>query len=177
VVGTASFHLGKKATETASHRWTVYLRSLDDEDISHFLKKVVFHLHNSFQNPLREMTLPPYEVTEQGWGEFEIIVELHFADDSMEGPVTIVHKLKLYAEDGTITKKAVVHEQYEELVFSQPVLAFQQRVANQVSMPAPPYSTAHHFSSFPSDAEAKRYHQVRMKVANIRANLQRQLEA
>jgi len=38
--------------------------------------QVVFHLHNSFQNPLREMTLPPYEVTEQGWGEFEIIVEV-----------------------------------------------------------------------------------------------------
>ena len=108
--------------------------------------------------------------------------------------MTIVHKLKLYAEDGSITKKAVrpnplpliyksdqyrttfafhsmlknllvwdrisggprvsrvhfldflaflpmhfswqvVHEQYEELIFSQPVLAFQQRVANQVSPP------------------------------------------
>jgi len=37
--------------------------------------------------------------------------------------------------------RQVVHEQYEELVFSQPVLAFQQRVANQVT-PSPPTTVA-----------------------------------
>ena len=36
-----------------------------------------------------------------------MLLQLHFADDSLEPPVTIVHKLKLYAEDGSITKKAV----------------------------------------------------------------------
>ena len=30
----------QQATEYASHRWTVYLRSLDNEDLSHIFSKV-----------------------------------------------------------------------------------------------------------------------------------------
>ena len=40
------------------------------------------------------------------WADMQLL-QLHFMDDSLEPPVTIVHKLKLYAEDGSITKKAV----------------------------------------------------------------------
>ena len=36
--------------------------------------QVVFQLHPSFDNPMREYTHPPYELTETGWGEFEIAV-------------------------------------------------------------------------------------------------------
>lgn len=36
--------------------------------------QVVFQLHSSFQNPTREIMQPPYELTEHGWGEFEIVV-------------------------------------------------------------------------------------------------------
>ena len=35
---------------------------------------MVFQLHPSFDNPMREYTHPPYEITETGWGEFEIAV-------------------------------------------------------------------------------------------------------
>lgn len=35
-------------------------------------------LHESFQNPKRDVEVPPYELTEVGWGEFDIIVVLHF---------------------------------------------------------------------------------------------------
>lgn len=35
-------------------------------------------LHESFQNPERDVAAPPYELTEVGWGEFDIIVRLHF---------------------------------------------------------------------------------------------------
>ena len=38
--------------------------------------QVVFTLHASFANPTRELAEPPYEVTEHGWGEFEIVVEV-----------------------------------------------------------------------------------------------------
>ena len=38
--------------------------------------QVVFTLHSSFANPTRELSEPPYEVTEHGWGEFEIVVEV-----------------------------------------------------------------------------------------------------
>ena len=36
--------------------------------------QVVFRLHESFQSPIRELTVPPYELTEVGWGEFDIAV-------------------------------------------------------------------------------------------------------
>ena len=35
-------------------------------------------LHESFPNPKRDVEVPPYELTEVGWGEFDIIVTVHF---------------------------------------------------------------------------------------------------
>ena len=39
-VGTVSFWLGKKADEYHSHKWTVYVRSPVNEDLSPLVKKV-----------------------------------------------------------------------------------------------------------------------------------------
>ena len=39
-VGTVSFWLGKKADEYHSHKWTVYVRSPVNEDLSPVVKKV-----------------------------------------------------------------------------------------------------------------------------------------
>jgi YEATS domain-containing protein 4 len=39
---------------------------------------VTFVLHESFQNPKRDHVSPPYELTEVGWGEFDIVVTVHF---------------------------------------------------------------------------------------------------
>lgn len=40
-----------------SHIWTVYLRGRDDEDISYFIDKVEFKLHESFAAPVRGIHL------------------------------------------------------------------------------------------------------------------------
>lgn len=37
-----------------------------------FAQQVVFKLHDSFPNPVRVIDKPPFELTETGWGEFEI---------------------------------------------------------------------------------------------------------
>ena len=94
-----------QATETQSHKWYLYLRGLNNEDIGHIVKKVspnahveiaylphmchqgagadgivviamqaVFNLHPTFPNPQREVTAPPFEIEEHGWGEFEVNV-------------------------------------------------------------------------------------------------------
>ena len=70
--GTCAYYLGKKADEYHSHKWTVYLREPEHGDLSHVISKVVFNLHPSFKEPVRTLEKPPYEVTETGWGEFEI---------------------------------------------------------------------------------------------------------
>jgi YEATS family len=85
VHGSVAFYLGKKAenkNEFQSHQWTLYLRGPNNEDLSHCIEKVVFQLHPSFAQPIREYTQPPYEVTEKGWGEFDAQIRIHWKDPS-----------------------------------------------------------------------------------------------
>ena len=93
--GTCAYWLGKKADEYHSHKWTVYLRGPEHEDLSHAIQKVVFNLHPSFKEPVRVLEKPPYEVTETGWGEFEIGITVHFAEDAGEKPLDLFAPLKL----------------------------------------------------------------------------------
>ncbi|CAH7672807.1 yeats family-domain-containing protein, partial [Phakopsora pachyrhizi] len=89
-------------------RWTVALRSATspppDSDIlkqrsikgdiigvadnlSHFIKKVSFKIHNSYPNPLRMIDRAPYEINETGWGEFLIYIKMYFVSESGEKPL------------------------------------------------------------------------------------------
>jgi len=72
VYGNISFWLGKKADTTASHKWICYVRGLDNQDLGAIISKVVFVLHPSFTNNVREVNQHPFEIHEVGWGEFEI---------------------------------------------------------------------------------------------------------
>ncbi|CAL5225477.1 g8299 [Coccomyxa viridis] len=180
VVGTCAFYLGKKATETQSHKWYLYLRGLNNEDIGHIVKKAVFNLHPTFPNPQREVTAPPFEIEEHGWGEFEVNVVLHFADDSQEQPIEIYHKLKLYDEadpNNPSAKKPVLNEQYEELIFSEPVQSFFNRVTNyrpgQVHNPS---GITAHFRHYAPDEDMQRLTAARQRVAVMSASVHRQAE-
>eukprot|EP00268_Persea_americana_P016625 TRINITY_DN1787_c1_g1_i3.p1 TRINITY_DN1787_c1_g1~~TRINITY_DN1787_c1_g1_i3.p1 ORF type:complete len:277 (+),score=54.70 TRINITY_DN1787_c1_g1_i3:398-1228(+) len=131
--GTISFWLGKKASEYQSHKWTVYVRGATNEDLSAVIKRVVFHLHPSFNNPTRVIESAPFELSESGWGEFEIAITLVFHSDVSDKQLDLYHHLKLYPEDesGTqSTKKPVVVESYDEIVFSEPTEAFFARIQN-----------------------------------------------
>jgi hypothetical protein len=128
IYGNVAQHLGKKADETKTHKWTCYVRGLNaNEDLS-YIKKVVFELHESFTNPIREVLEGPWELSEEGWGEFEIKIRIHF-QDTQEKPIVLSHLLCLYAKSTDPTfvanlKKAVVDERYEELIFVNPRPAF-----------------------------------------------------
>lgn len=58
--------------------FAVYVRGPNHEDLSLILDKVVFSLHPSFAQPVRELTEPPFAVSEMGWGEFEASIRLFF---------------------------------------------------------------------------------------------------
>jgi YEATS domain-containing protein 4 len=45
-----------------THSWTVFVKGVDDTDITYWLKKVQFKLHESIPNPLRS-TPPSFCVT------------------------------------------------------------------------------------------------------------------
>lgn len=77
VYGNIAFPLGKKAEEGRTHRWICYVRGVQNEDLSYMIKKVIFSLHPSFPNPKRVVEKFPFEVQEEGWGEFEIAIKVH----------------------------------------------------------------------------------------------------
>ncbi|EGG14264.1 hypothetical protein DFA_12034 [Cavenderia fasciculata] len=123
VVGSISHWLGKKADgHTHTHKWTAYLRGLNNEDLP-FIKKVVFHLHASFKNPNRTVEVPPYEMSETGWGEFDLGVTIYFTDPN-EKPLDLFHLLRLHPPDGIKTKQPVVSETLDVVVFHDPTEAF-----------------------------------------------------
>ncbi|KAL6526025.1 Transcription initiation factor TFIID subunit 14b [Orobanche hederae] len=140
VYGNIAFWLGKKASEYQSHKWTVYVRSATNEDLGVAIKRAVFQLHSSFNNPTRVVDDPPFEVSESGWGEFEIAITLHFHSDVCDKPLHLYHHLKLYPEEesGPLSiKKPVVVESYNEIVLSEPSEAFFARVQNHPAVIVP----------------------------------------
>lgn len=140
VYGTMAFYLGKKANELQSHKWTVYVRGATNEDLGVVIKQVVFQLHPSFDNPIRVVESPPFELSECGWGEFEICISILFHDDVCDKHVDLLHLLKLYpdAESGPqSTKKPVVVETYNEIVFPDPSETFLARVLNHPAVYVP----------------------------------------
>jgi YEATS domain-containing protein 4 len=59
VHGSHAVWQGPRGRETRSHRWWLYLRPLDNVDISHFIKCVEFVLHESFDPAVRS-TFPAF---------------------------------------------------------------------------------------------------------------------
>ncbi|WJZ83310.1 hypothetical protein VitviT2T_003002 [Vitis vinifera] len=140
VYGNIAFWLGKKASEYQSHKWTVYVRSPTNEDLGVVIKRAVFQLHSSFNNPTRVVESPPFELSEAGWGEFEIAITLYFQSDVCDKPLNLYHHLKLYPEDESgpmSAKKPVVVESYDEIVFSEPSEGFFARVQNHPAVIVP----------------------------------------
>ena len=122
-----------------THRWRIFVRGIpisnsagqqqQSTDISHWLRKVQFKLHDTYANSVRMIESPPFEVEETGWGEFEIAIKFYFVPESGEKPQQLWHALKLHPYMGDIEKqkaeKAMVKSVcYEEVVFSEPVEAF-----------------------------------------------------
>jgi YEATS domain-containing protein 4 len=177
VIGTVAISLGKKATETETHKWTLYVRSADNTDLTDVVAKVVFHLHPTFHNPDRELAAPPYELTETGWGEFEVSADVHFVATAGAPPVELVHRLRLYSDaDPTgASRKPVVSETYDEVVFTEPRLEFWDAVKQRARPPAATTAASAHFLTHSPDAEYKRIGAARQRVAQVKAAVIKQL--
>lgn len=109
VTGTVAFYLGKKADEFNTHQWTLYLRGPNNEDLSAVISKVVFQLHASFAQPVRELTEGPYEVTERGWGEFEAQIRIVWKDSSEQATVVRDRLTTYYVTSTTQNCLSFIH--------------------------------------------------------------------
>jgi len=117
----------KRESDGHTHEWSIYVKPYTNEDMSAYVKKVQFRLHDSYANCNRLVSNPPYEVSETGWGEFEVQIKIHFHDSASEKPVIMYHVLKLFhgqsgSESSNMVqgRKTVVSEFYDELVFQDP---------------------------------------------------------
>lgn len=155
VYGSLAFWLGRKADEFHTHKWTLFVRGPHGEDLGYFVEKVVFKLHPSFAQPVREITKPPFEVSEKGWGEFECHIRIHFKDLT-EKPLEVAHIVKLY--DGTTPQAAnqpVVSEFYDEVVFTDPRTEFHAELMNATKQPMEPHPLNAHFTTFEDAPEVE----------------------
>jgi YEATS domain-containing protein 4 len=147
----------KKPEQENTHSWTVYFRGLNNEDISYYVSKVEFILHESFPNPTRIIEKWPFEISEYGWGEFEIQIKVHFIDP-LEKILTLQHFLRLYPleDDQTVAittnlvphpnpnKATIVMEHYDEIVFQDPTFVMVAALTDPVSE-----ATSLHIPKFP----------------------------
>jgi len=98
-------------------------------DISTWLKKVVFVLHETFPNPVRNVEGPPFELQETGYGGFFIVVKLYFQPLASEKQQQRQHYLQLepYGDEATIAKQTadnlVRSEIVEFIEFNEPTEA------------------------------------------------------
>ncbi|GAA6022931.1 hypothetical protein JCM10207_006868 [Rhodosporidiobolus poonsookiae] len=165
----------EKAGTDHTHRWTVGVRSAASppyanphpnqqiggaDDLSYMIKKVTFKLYETYKNPLRSIEQPPFEVTETGWGEFDIVIKVFFVPESNEKPLTFNHHLKLHPwpvdpilyhqptpVDGDQPAEppqypapvlSPVHSwQYEEIVFTEPTELFYTALLENRPSPLP----------------------------------------
>lgn len=71
------------------------------------------------------MRAPPFQVSETGWGEFGIDVEVHLRDPAVP-PLRFTHMLKLHGAEGALLgaptaaqlERPVLSEHYDEVVFN-----------------------------------------------------------
>lgn len=176
VYGNIARYFGKKREEDGhTHQWTVYVKPYKNEDMSSYVKKVHFKLHESYANQNRVVTKPPYEVTETGWGEFEIVIKIFF-QDPIERPVTIYHILKLFQSEADIMlgKKHLVSEHYDELIFQDPTAMLYQLLTNTRQLTLGPYKHETDFEEKKTktvNAILSAKSKIQQEIANLKEKL------
>ncbi|KAM0334347.1 hypothetical protein ACHAQA_001372 [Verticillium albo-atrum] len=119
-----------------THSWQVFVKGLDDTDVTYWLRRIQFKLHESIPNHVRMIDGElgkPFVVNETGWGEFEITLKLYYAAESGEKPQTLYHHLRLHPYGRTEEEKEEMRTAgtgevrawvYEDQLFSEPYETF-----------------------------------------------------
>lgn len=128
IYGSTAKQLDHPTAQEHTHKWKIHVRGISNSDLSPFIRKVTFKLHESFNNPLRTIDSFPFEIQETGWGEFEIQIRIYFHEPH-DKSLSFSHFLRLYPSSDTfsngdeqdpisspISSKMVICEKYDEIV-------------------------------------------------------------
>merc|ERR1711962_543099 len=69
-----------------THDWEFKIQDGAKADMRHYIEKIVIKLHESFAEPVKEFTKPPFVVRESGYGNFEIVVDIFFKGFNVKDP-------------------------------------------------------------------------------------------
>eukprot|EP00918_Siedleckia_nematoides_P028131 GHVU01060503.1.p1 GENE.GHVU01060503.1~~GHVU01060503.1.p1 ORF type:complete len:227 (-),score=45.91 GHVU01060503.1:804-1484(-) len=174
IMGTYSYMLPASiAAANNTHRWTCIVRAPDCENQSYFIKKVVFHLHHSFEQSILTVDRPPYQVSESGWGEFHIKAQVYFVDET-EKPVELLHFLRLYPPGTTDVsavaalpdreRSCVATETYDQLLFTDPKPGFKEKLIHGSPNPPVEYDQEENFLRHDESDQVARIKEEHAKV-------------
>ncbi|KAK4252359.1 yeats family-domain-containing protein [Corynascus novoguineensis] len=130
-----------------THSWTVFVKGIDDVDITYWLRRVQFKLHESIPNHVRMIEGEKgkaFLLHETGWGEFEIAIKLYYVPESSEKPQTLYHHLRLHPYGRTDEEKEtmrlnggeVISWAYEEQIFNEPYEPFYEILTSGAMPPS-----------------------------------------
>lgn len=74
----------KTTPEGFTHDWEVYVRGCNGADISHYVDKVMFHLHETFPKPKRVIKEPPYLLKMSGYAGFVLPIDVYLKNSGGE---------------------------------------------------------------------------------------------
>lgn len=105
--------------EWITRTWVIALRRLHSSFIVLLMSQVEVQIWVRY---ITVITSYPFVIQEKGWGQFEIQIKIYLKG-SFESPLVVNHMLKLYSssnQNTPLSKKPVVHEQQDEMVFVNP---------------------------------------------------------
>lgn len=105
----------KRTPEGFTHDWEVYVRGYDDADIHHYVEKVVFHLHETFEKPKRVVKEPPYAVKESGYAGFQMFIDVYLRNRDQPKKISFTYELDL-----PNTGPRFARVQKEKFIFNNP---------------------------------------------------------
>lgn len=95
-IGHLAARKTKPSKEGFTHDWELFVRGSNEaNDISHFVEKVVFNLHESFPKPKRVIKEPPYTVKEAGYAGFVLTIDIYLRNRDEPKKVTFEYDLDL----------------------------------------------------------------------------------
>ncbi|KAG9252612.1 putative transcription initiation factor IIF 30K chain [Emericellopsis atlantica] len=114
--------------EFPMRKWSMKIYLLDEEGQEHtadVFTKVTYNLHPSFEDPTQTFHTPPFTCSNEGWGEFELGIDLYTTEKTKITP-TIIQDLN-FAQN----KYEAIHP----IVIKNPSQALQEKLRETGPLP------------------------------------------
>ncbi|XP_063982939.1 protein ENL [Diachasmimorpha longicaudata] len=101
--GHVSMLRPRTTLEGYTHDWEVFIRGVDNADISQYVEKVVFQLHETFPKPKRTLKDAPYVLKESGYAGFVLPIYIYLKNKDEPKKIEISYDLTLAPSGPAIT--------------------------------------------------------------------------